>query len=112
MGLFRVGAVLLALLSALIIHPARAAIGHPPVIIIPGVGGSEYTTTKAFRLTVDNGHGGTYINDYPAGETVWVNKTQALALGHDDYFDALKLQRDGVSNVFANYAGIGSAGAA
>ncbi|HEU5100410.1 MAG TPA: hypothetical protein VFU22_15385 [Roseiflexaceae bacterium] len=98
-ALFRVGVLLLALLSAVIFHPAQAAAGRPPVIIIPGIGGSEFTTTKAFRLTVDNGHGGTYTNDYYAGETVWVNTTQALAFGADDYFDALKLQRDGVTPV-------------
>ena len=69
------------------------------MIIIPGIGGSPVPTTKPFRLTVDNGHGGTYTNDYTAGETVWVNTNQALAFGSDDYFDALKLQRDGVTPV-------------
>lgn len=74
---------------------AMAATGREPVIVIPGVAGSEFVATANFRLTVDNGRGGTYTRDYAAGETVWVNEWQAAALGEDDYFDVLKLQRDG-----------------
>jgi hypothetical protein len=73
---------------------ARAATGREPVIIIPGVAGSELTATSSFNLSVSNGHGGTYAGSYSAGEKVWVNTLQAALPGSDDYFDALKLKYD------------------
>ncbi len=87
--------LLVVLLSAPLGRPALAATGREPVIVIPGVAGSEFVTTTAFRLNVDNGRGGTYTRDYGAGEKVWVNAWEAAALGEDDYFDVLKLQTDG-----------------
>ena len=88
----------LALISTLIGSfggTARAAITNmTPVIVIPGVGGSEFAANTPFRLSVDNGRGGIYTRDYGAGETVWVNSMEALALGDDDYFDALKFSAD------------------
>lgn len=80
-------------------RPVQAATGREPVIIIPGVAGSEFTASSSFRLSVNNGHGGTYTRDYSAGEKVWVNTWEAIALGDDDYFDAIKLQADGVTPV-------------
>lgn len=92
--------VLIMLLAVpTISRPAQAATGREPVIVIPGVAGSELTAGSAFRLSVNNGRGGTYTRDYSAGEKVWVNTWEAAALGEDDYFDAMKLQADGVTPV-------------
>ncbi len=78
---------------------ATAATGREPVIIIPGVAGSELTASSTFSLSVDNGHGGTFSHTYSAGEKVWVNTTQAALPGTDDYFDALKLKADATTPV-------------
>src|SRR5262245_51161911 len=78
---------------------ARAASAHEPVIVIPGLAGSELSMDRAFRLSVDDGHGGTYTQEYAAGEKVWVNLLQAALPGDDDYFDALKLAPDGITPV-------------
>lgn len=95
-GLCMVVIVLIGLLPS---HTARAASGREPVIVIPGVAGSEFTARNSFRLSVENGRGGTYTRDYKAGEKVWVNIGQAAAFGEDDYFDVLKLQRDATTPV-------------
>lgn len=96
-GLWLVLVMLLAVPT--ISRPVQAATGREPVIVIPGVAGSELTAGSAFRLSVNNGRGGTYTRDYSAGEKVWVNTWEAAALGDDDYFDAMKLQADGVNAV-------------
>lgn len=76
-----------------------------PVILIPGMGGSELTTSAAFSLAVDNGHGGTWEWMYPNGEKIWLN-LDAAANRHnpahtpdDDYFDVLKFMPDGIRSV-------------
>jgi pimeloyl-ACP methyl ester carboxylesterase len=76
-------------------RPAQAASGREPVIVIPGMAGSELSAGAAFHLGVDNGHGGVYSRDYASGEKVWVNILQAALPGDDDYFDVLKLYPDG-----------------
>ncbi len=88
-------------LLVVLVSPAtgRAAIGHEPVIVIPGVGGSEFTAGSAFSLSVDNGHGGTFNRNYGAGEKIWVNTLQVVLPGDDDYLDALKLRSDGMTPV-------------
>src|SRR6266480_3359386 len=78
---------------------ATAARGRPPVIVIPGLGGAEFTAMRNFSLRVDNGHGGTYSNSYSAGEKIWINTFQIALPGSDDYLDALKLERDGETPV-------------
>ncbi len=94
------GLVMGSLLGVLL-SPATggAAGGREPVIVIPGLGGSEFTASSAFALSVDNGHGGTFNRNYGAGEKVWVNTFQILLPGDDDYLDALKLRSDGVTPV-------------
>ncbi len=77
----------------------QAAPGREPVIVIPGVAGSEFVAGSTFTLNVDNGHGGTYSRTYNAGDKVWVNTWEAIEPGADDYFDALKLKADGVTPV-------------
>jgi hypothetical protein len=78
---------------------ASATGAREPVIVIPGVAGSELSADSPFHLSVDDGHGGTYTRDYAAGEKLWVNVFQAALPGDDDYFDALKLKPDGVTPV-------------
>jgi hypothetical protein len=78
---------------------ASAASPREPVIIIPGMAGSELSATSAFQLSVGDGHGGTYRHTYAAGEKLWVNVLQAALPGDDDYFDALKLEPDGITPV-------------
>ena len=95
----RMGVLIVLLAGALGSKPANAATGREPVIVIPGVGGSEFTAASQFYLSVANGHGGTYTRTYDAGEKVWVNTWEAIALGDDDYFDAMKLKPDGVTPV-------------
>ncbi len=65
-------------LLVVLVTPAhgRAASGRAPVIVLPGLGGSEFTANTAFSLSVDNGHGGTFSRNYGAGEQVWVNTFQ------------------------------------
>jgi pimeloyl-ACP methyl ester carboxylesterase len=99
LSLTSVCALIVGLLVPFFEQPAYAATGREPVIVIPGVAGSEFTATSAFRLSVDNGQGGTYTNDYAAGEKVWVNTFQALVSTDDNYFDALKMNADGVTPV-------------
>lgn len=86
--------LLLALAGLPGAQTARAATGREPVIIIPGVAGSELSTTSSSALSVSNGHGGTYSTTYSAGEKIWVNTWQAALPGEDDYFDGLKLKYD------------------
>jgi hypothetical protein len=81
----------------LAIAPARAATGREPVIVIPGMAGSELIAAQAFHLSVGDGRGGTFEHDYAAGEKVWVNVKEAAWPGEDDYFDALKLGPDGAT---------------
>lgn len=66
-----------------------------PVIFIPGIGGSELKINKDTNWSADNGHGGTYSKNYVANEKIWVNEDEAKNLGHDDYFDILRLKEDG-----------------
>src|SRR6266550_881849 len=94
------GLVFACLLAVLVMPATRgAASGRQPVIVIPGLGGSEFAATTAFSLSVDNGHGGTFNRNYGAGEKIWVNTFQILLPGDDDYLDALKLRSDGVTPV-------------
>jgi pimeloyl-ACP methyl ester carboxylesterase len=92
-------ALIAALVAPFFNRPASAATGREPVIVIPGVAGSELSASYGFTLTVPNGHGGTYTHTYGAGEKVWVNTWEAALSGDDDYFDALKMQADGVTPV-------------
>ncbi len=100
-GTVAVLGLLLGSLPAALMAPATslAANARPPVIVIPGLGGSEFAASSAFSLSVDNGHGGTFNRNYGAGEKLWVNTFQMLLPGDDDYLDALKLGPDGMTPV-------------
>jgi len=89
--------VLVGLCLPLALAPAQAAAGREPVIVIPGMAGSELIADQAFHLSVDDGHGGTFEHAYASGEKVWVNVLEAARPGQDDYFDVLKLGPDGAT---------------
>ncbi len=75
--------------------PVEAA-GRIPVIVIPGVAGSTFTTGPAYTFSEpDNGHGGSYQHSYGSNENVWVNGWEAALPGSDDYFDTLRIQPNG-----------------
>ncbi len=78
-----------------------------PLILIPGIGGSEFKTAEFIDWSQPDGHGGTFTHAYPAGEKVWVNTIEALKPGDDDYFDVLRLKPDGQTSE-ANLALTGS----
>ncbi len=66
-----------------------------PVIFIPGIGGSELKTSNPVLWSAPNGHGGLYSHEYQANEQVWVNSSEAVKPGNDDYFDILRMNADG-----------------
>ncbi|MBF8249579.1 MAG: Esterase [Candidatus Levybacteria bacterium] len=74
--------------------PSPTPIPKTPLILIPGIAGSELKTTEMRIWSEDNGRGGTFTNVYPA-ETIWVNGFQVGLPGEDDYFDILRMQTDG-----------------
>lgn len=74
-----------------------------PLVIIPGIGGSELKTVNMEAWVRDNGHGGIFNHLYPDQEKVWVNNFQAGLPGDDDYFDILKMDIDGQTSL-ANLA--------
>src|SRR3989344_4688870 len=69
-----------------------------PLILIPGIGGSELKTANTVNWSSTDDHGGVFTHTYPAGEKVWVNEGEARALGNDDYFDVLRMYPDGISS--------------
>jgi pimeloyl-ACP methyl ester carboxylesterase len=66
-----------------------------PLILIPGMAGSELQTTESVYWSQPDGHGGLYEHGYEANEKVWVNTLEAANPGPDDYFDVLRLKPDG-----------------
>lgn len=66
-----------------------------PLILIPGIGGSELKVNEEKMWIDDDGHGGMFSHLYPVGEKVWINKLQAGLPGEDDYFDVLRMEIDG-----------------
>jgi pimeloyl-ACP methyl ester carboxylesterase len=89
-------AVLLASLWLAMFNPAATiAANRTPVIIIPGVAGSEFKAATNFTYSGPNGRGGTYTRSYGAGDKIWVNEWEAIIGGDDDYFDALRITADG-----------------
>ncbi|MDZ4228506.1 MAG: hypothetical protein U1E54_04650, partial [Candidatus Levybacteria bacterium] len=75
--------------------PSPTPIPKTPLILIPGIGGSELKVNEEKMWIDDDGHGGMYSHLYPAGEKVWINKLQAVLPGEDDYFDVLRMETDG-----------------
>ena len=69
-----------------------------PLIIIPGIGGSELKVNQDTIWLKDDGHGGEYNRAYLKDEKVWVNEGEAAKPGDDDYFDILRMKEDGVTS--------------
>lgn len=69
-----------------------------PLILIPGIGGSELKVEEDTIWNKDDGHDGEFNHIYPKDEVVWVNEDKARALGDDDYFDILRLKPDGITD--------------
>ena len=69
-----------------------------PLILIPGIGGSELKITEMKVWAENNGHGGIFNYLYPQDEIVWLNVDKAIPLGDDDYFDVLRMKADGVTS--------------
>lgn len=68
-----------------------------PLILLPGIGGSEFKAASKIEHKEDNGHGGIFSKVYEAGEMIWVNVSEAIKPGNDDYFDVLRMQKDGIT---------------
>ena len=68
-----------------------------PLIIIPGIGGSELKVNQDTFWLKDDGHGGIYNRAYSKDEKVWVNEGEAAQPGDDDYFDILRMKEDGIT---------------
>jgi pimeloyl-ACP methyl ester carboxylesterase len=66
-----------------------------PLILIPGIGGSELQTADTVIWNADNGHGGIFTKVYPPKEKVWIESFTAALPGNDDYFDILKMFESG-----------------
>ncbi|KKQ77621.1 MAG: Lecithin:cholesterol acyltransferase, partial [Candidatus Daviesbacteria bacterium GW2011_GWF2_38_6] len=69
-----------------------------PLILIPGIGGSELKVEADTIWNKDDGHGGTFNHAYPKDEKVWVNEGEAGNPGNDDYFDVLRMKIDGINS--------------
>lgn len=69
-----------------------------PLILIPGIGGSELKVTDATLWNAPDGHGGTFNRAYSQNEKVWVNEGEAGNPGNDDYFDVLRMKADGITS--------------
>ncbi|MBI2613263.1 MAG: hypothetical protein HYW62_00605 [Candidatus Levybacteria bacterium] len=70
-----------------------------PLILIPGIGGSELKVVEeTYWLEKDDGHGGNFNYIYPTDETVWLNEDKAKDFGEDDYFDVLRMKNDGITS--------------
>ena len=74
------------------------SLNKTPLVIIPGIGGSELKVAVQTNWSAPNGHGGIFSNNYTAGETVWVNQLEAIKPGNDDYFDILRMKSDGINS--------------
>ncbi len=66
-----------------------------PLILIPGIGGSELKVKQDTNWSETDGHGGIFTHNYLKDEKVWINELEALKPGNDDYFDILRLNSDG-----------------
>lgn len=75
-----------------------AGLAKTPLILIPGIGGSELRAAEDTFWSKPDGHGGVFNFAYPAGEKVWVNELEAAKPGDDDYFDILKMGNDGITS--------------
>lgn len=78
--------------------PSPPPAGKTPLILIPGIGGSELKTTEMKVWSENDGHGGIFNYLYSNNETVWLNESKAGEFGEDDYFDVLRMKTDGITS--------------
>lgn len=78
--------------------PAPSPLSKTPLILIPGIGGSELKVNEDTFWSKDDGHGGIFNHAYAKDEKIWVNEGEAAKLGEDDYFDVLKMKSDGINS--------------
>ena len=78
--------------------PAPTPTPKTPLILIPGIGGSELKVNEMKVWDEDSGHGGKFSYLYPENEKVWLNVDEAAAFGADDYFDVLRMKTDGITS--------------
>ncbi len=78
--------------------PSPTPAPKTPLILIPGIGGSELKVNEDTIWSKDDGHGGIFYHTYIKDEKVWVNEREAAAIGDDDYFDVLKMKADGINS--------------
>jgi pimeloyl-ACP methyl ester carboxylesterase len=78
--------------------PSPTPPSKTPLILIPGIGGSELKVAEDTFWNEDDGHGGTFNHAYPKDEVVWVNEGEAIKPGEDDYFDILRMKVDGITS--------------
>jgi len=69
-----------------------------PLILIPGIGGSELKISEMKIWAANDGHMGIFTNIYLPNETVWPNIPQAILSSEDDYFDVLRMKADGLTS--------------
>jgi len=69
-----------------------------PLVIVPGILGSELKVAEETEWSQPDGHGGTFSHTYPKDEVVWINALEALKPGPDDYFDVLRMKSDGIAS--------------
>lgn len=75
-----------------------------PIILLPGGTGSRLYVSQSFDWSQPDGHGGTYTNTYEADKEIWINPVEIARSRSDDYFDVLRLEKDGVTqSTAANY---------
>jgi pimeloyl-ACP methyl ester carboxylesterase len=72
--------------------------GKTPLILIPGIAGSELKTTDMRIWAANDGHMGIFTNIYLPNETVWPSIPQAILSSEDDYFDVLRMKVDGLTS--------------
>lgn len=78
-----------------ILSDTSPPLSKTPLILIPGIGGSELKISEDTIWNKDDGHGGTFNRAYAKDEKVWVNEAEVIQLGDDDYFDILRMKSDG-----------------
>ncbi|MGB8980581.1 MAG: hypothetical protein WCC12_01780 [Anaerolineales bacterium] len=71
--------------------------GREPVILLPGGTGSRIFVPQDFDWSQPDGHGGTYTHTYHADDELWINPLEIARTGPDDYFDVLRLEKDGIT---------------
>ncbi|MDP2586038.1 MAG: alpha/beta fold hydrolase, partial [Candidatus Levybacteria bacterium] len=79
--------------------PAPTPIPKTPLILIPGIGGSELKSNETFVSKIKD-CGILPVFQYNIDDVVWVDTIRAGISPCDDYFDVLKLKADGQTSEY------------